>query len=330
MKTLQEQIAANKRMSFVYVFGLMVLLTIMGATIVGYSAPDYWVIGAVGAFILGLISALVARYAGTGIVLTMSGAREPQGLEGRILENVAEEMAIAAGIPKPRVMVVDDTAPNAFATGPDPEHAVVVFTTGIISKLDRDELQGVMAHEIGHIRNFDIRFMTTVAMVAGLIPLLADGLRRMLWYGGGGRRSRDNDSGNQLQIVFFVLAIVLGILAPIFAKLLELAVSRQREFLADSTAAELTRYPEGLARALHKISTDHEVLEVANRATQHMYIVNPIKSFEERASSMFSTHPPVEERIKRLMGGMGASAFTRQMGTNDFDDMPEIPDPQGR
>lgn len=326
MRTLQEQIAANKRASFFYAALLVLLLTLMGATLVGIYSPDDWIIGAIGAFVFGLISAMVARFAGTSIVLGMSGAREPQGLEGRILENVAEEMAIAAGIPKPKVMVIDDSAPNAFATGPDPERGVVVFTTGIIEKLNRDQLQGVMAHEIAHIRNYDIRFMTTIAMVAGLIPLLADWLGRSLWHGAGRRRS--NSDNGQAQILFVVLAILLAILAPLFAKLLEMAVSRQREYLADSTAAELTRYPEGLASALEVISRDPEPLEVANRATQHMYIVNPLRNMD--VESMFSTHPPMRERVNRLRGMMGASAATRQLAEGDFSDMPEIPDPQGR
>ncbi len=301
MQNIPEQIARNKRASAFYVALLAMLLTLMGAVIAGYYDPDSWMIGAALAGMAGIISAIVARYAGPGIILRMSGAHEPDGLSGQILENVAEEMAIAAGIPKPRVLVIDDSAPNAFATGPDPEHAVVVFSTGIIEKLNREELQGVMAHEISHIRNYDIRLMTTLAMVAGLIPLLADWMRRMLWYGGGRSRSRDKDNG-QLQIVFLVLVIVLSIIAPILSKLLELAVSRQREYLADASAAELTRYPEGLASALEKIALDREPLEVANRATQHLYIINPLHPEQRSLTSVFSTHPPTDERIRRLRG----------------------------
>lgn len=326
MRSIPEQISANKRLSFFYAGLLVLLLGVMGAVIAGYESPNHWPIGAVAAMAAGGIMAIVARFAGTGILLAISGARDPEGLEGRTLHNVAEEMAIAAGIPKPRVMVIDDTAPNAFATGPDPEHAVVVFTTGILQKLDRDELQGVMAHEISHIRNYDIRLMSTLAMVAGLIPLLADWMRRMLWYGGG--RSRNKDS-NQLAIVFAVLAILLSILAPLFAKMLELAVSRQREFLADASAAELTRYPEGLARALQKITDDREALEAANRATQHMYIVNPMKAVGDRASAWFSTHPPTRERIARLRGLMGAGEGTRAMAENDFREEMSSVDPRG-
>jgi heat shock protein HtpX len=324
-RSIHDQAQANLRASFLYGFFLVVLLAAVSACIVGYEAPRFWYFGAAGGAALGLIMAFIARYAASAIVLSMSGAREASAIEDRVLDNVAEEMAIAAGIPKPRVMIIDDSAPNAFATGPDPKHATVVFTTGIIEKLDRDELQGVMAHEISHIRNYDIRFMSTIAMIAGLIPLLADGFRRMAWYGGG--RKKEGAA------IFLVIGIILSILAPIFAKLLELAVSRKRELLADATAAELTRYPEALASALEKISADQEVLEVANRATQHMYICNPIKSFEQRASALFSTHPPVHERVRALRGLMGAGANVgpfQHHAPNDFSDMPEIPDPAGK
>lgn len=322
-RSINEQVQANVRASFIYAFFLVLLLAAVGACIAGYESPQHWWWGALGAGGLGLVMALVARYGGSAIVLQLSGAREASAIEDRVLDNVAEEMAIAAGIPKPRVMIIDDSAPNAFATGPDPTKATVVFTTGILEKLDRDELQGVMAHEIAHVRNYDIRFMTTIAMVAGLIPLLSDAFRRMAWY--GGRRKRDDGSA-----IFLVAGIILSILAPIFAKLLELSVSRKRELLADATAAQLTRYPEGLARALQKISQDPDVLEAANHATQHMYIVNPFKPFEDRMNAMFSTHPPVEERIRALRGLMGAGANlapTTRRAADDFSDMPEIPNP---
>lgn len=325
-RSIHDQIQANVRASWFYSFLLVLLLSALGACIVGYLEPSVWYFGAAGAALLGAIMAIVARFAGSAIVLQMSGAREATEIEDRVLNNVAEEMAIAAGIPKPRVMIIDDSSPNAFATGPNPMKATVVFTTGIIEKLDRDELQGVMAHEIAHIRNYDIRFMTTIAMVAGLVPLLADGMRRMAWHGGRGRKKDDG------AIIFLVIGLVLSILAPLFSKLLEMAVSRKRELLADATAAELTRYPEGLARALDKISHDHDVLEVANHATQHMYIVNPFKPFEDRMNAMFSTHPPVEERIRALRGTMGAGANLAPMekrASDDFSDMPEIPDPTG-
>lgn len=297
--TLHEQIAANRRGSFFFAFGIVVLLVALCSAIAGYYAPDQWWVGSIAAAVLGIGTALVAYFAGSNIVLSLSHAREASAQEDRVLRNVVEEMAIAGGIPVPKIYVIDDSAPNAFATGRDPEHGVVVFTTGLIDKLDRDELQGVAAHELAHIRNYDVRFMTIVALLAGLVPLIADGFGRAIWYGGG-RRSRDNDGGNA---IFAVLAIVLAIIAPLFAMLLQLAVSRKREFLADATAAEMTRYPEGLASALHKIAMDPEPLEAANRATQHMYIINPLR--HGGGASLLSTHPPTEDRIKALMGLAG-------------------------
>jgi heat shock protein HtpX len=277
------------------------LLIALCTAIAGYYAPDSWWVGSIGAAALGIGTVLVAYYQGSNIVLSISHAREANAYEDQVLRNVVEEMAIAGGIPPPKIYVIEDSSPNAFATGKDPQNGVVVFTTGLIEKLDRDELQGVAAHEMAHIRNYDVRFMTIVALLAGLIPLIADGFGRAIWYGGGSR-SRDRDDNNAGGI-FAIVAIVLAIVAPIFAVLLQLAVSRKREFLADSTAAEMTRYPEGLARALHKIALDPEPLEAANRATQHMYIINPLR--HEGGTDMFSTHPSTEERIRALMGLAG-------------------------
>jgi heat shock protein HtpX len=208
-------------------------------------------------------------------------------------------MAIAANVPMPKVYINDDTAPNAFATGRDPRHASVAITTGLLEKLDREELQGVIGHELSHVRNFDIRFALIVGVLVGSIALLADFFLRFTFWGGG--RSRSNDrGGGGLQAIMFVVAIVLSILAPIAARFVQLAVNRQREYLADASSVQLTRNPYGLERALAKISSDKEVLEVANRATQHMYFTNPIKKFEQRASGLFSTHPPTLDRINRL------------------------------
>jgi heat shock protein HtpX len=302
-RTLQEQIAANRRGSIVLVAMLIVILAALGTVIVGVYEPNYWYFGTAGATALGAIMALVARTGGPGIVLGLSRAREATHIEDQVLSNVVEEMAIAAGLPKPKIYVIDDAAPNAFATGKDPENGVIAVTTGLLNKLDRDELQGVVAHEMAHIRNYDIRFMTMVALIAGLIPLLSDFFLRMQWFGGGRRRDDDRES-NQLAMIFQIVGIILAILAPLFALMLEMAVSRKREFLADATAAELTRYPEGLASALRKIAMDPDPLEVANRATQHMYIVNPLK-LSGGGSNLFSTHPATEERIRALLGLAG-------------------------
>ena len=210
-------------------------------------------------------------------------------------------MATAANIPMPKVYIIDDTAPNAFATGRDPTHASVAITKGLLEKLDREELQGVMGHELSHVRNFDIRFAMIVGVLVGSIALMADFVLRFTFWGGGRRSSNDRDSGGGgLQAIMFVVAIVLSILAPIATRFVQLAINRQREYLADASSVGLTRNPYGLERALAKISEDTEVLEVANRATQHMYFTNPIKKFEERSSGLFSTHPPTLDRINRL------------------------------
>ena len=209
--------------------------------------------------------------------------------------NVVQEMAIAANIPMPKVYIIDDTAPNAFATGRDPKHASVAITTGLLEKLDREELQGVIGHELSHVRNFDIRFAMIVGVLVGSIALLADFFLRFTFWGGGRRSSNDRGGGGGLQVIFFVVAIVLSILAPIAARLVQLAVNRQREYLADASSVQLTRNPYGIERALAKISTDQEVLEVANRATQHLYFTNPIKKFEER-SQRAVLDPPGDAR----------------------------------
>lgn len=325
-RTLQQQIAANRRASLFFVFGLVVLLVALCTSIVGYYATDYWWAGAIGAAAVGLIASMIAYYSGSDIVLAISHARPADQREDQILNNVVEEMSIAAGIPKPKIYVIDDSAPNAFATGRDPQHAVVCFTTGLISKLDRDELQAVAAHELSHVRNYDTRFMTIVSIIAGMIPLIADGFRRSMWYGGGRRSSRRDD--NNLGAIFMVIALVLSILAPLFALLLQFAVSRQREFLADASGAELTRYPEALARALQKIASDPEPLEAANRATQHMYIINPLRG--DGGSDLFSTHPSTQARIKALMGLAGNypqhGALQTAVGADIYSDMPPIAD----
>lgn len=307
MKTIPEQIQANRRASLVLAFLIVILLTALGTAIVGTYAPRYWWAGTAGSLALGLIVALTANVRGPDIVLQLAGARQATHAEDQVLDNVVEEMALAAGLPKPLIYVISDPAPNAFATGRTPKEGVIAVTTGLLRKLNREELQGVIAHEMSHIRNDDIRFMTSLALTAGLIPLLADAFLRMQWW--GGRRSRDSDrDSDQLGAIFLVVGIVLSILAPIFAALLELAVSRKRELLADASAAELTRYPAGLASALRKIAADPDPLVSVNRATQHMYFVNPMY-LRGKSSDLWSTHPSTEERIKALMGLAGAARF---------------------
>src|SRR5438034_3951524 len=301
-ETFYGQIAENRRNSTLLALVVIALFGVLGFAI-GYAITGYasGALGVMGlAVLLGSLAAAGSYFGGDSLVLSVSGAKEVDEAAAPQLLNVVREMSIAANVPMPKVYVIDDTAPNAFATGRDPKHASVAITTGLLEKLDREELQGVIGHEMSHVRNFDIRFALLVGVLVGSIALLADFFLRFTFWGGG-RRSRDDRGGSSgLQAIFFVLAIVLSILAPIAARLVQLAVNLQREYLADASSVQLTRNPYGIERALAKISEDQEVLEVANRATQHMYFTNPIKKFEQRASGLFSTHPPTIERINRL------------------------------
>ena len=300
--TFYSQIAANRRNSFLLSLIVIALFAVLGFAI-GYAISGdvpgaLFVMGI--AVLFGGLAAVGSYFAGDSIVLGVSGAKEVDETSAPQLMNVVREMAIAANIPMPKVYIIDDSAPNAFATGRDPKHASMAITTGLLEKLDREELQGVIGHELSHVRNFDIRFAMIVGVLVGSIALMADFFLRFTFWGGGRSRSSNREGGGGLQAIMFVVAIVLSILAPIAALFVQLAVNRQREYLADASSVGLTRNPYGLERALAKISTDPEVLEVANRATQHLYFTNPIKKFEERASGLFSTHPATLDRINRL------------------------------
>ncbi|MBA3794644.1 MAG: M48 family metallopeptidase [Rubrobacter sp.] len=296
--TFRDRIGVNRRNSLLLILAFFVFVLVLGY-VIGYAwlgDPRRALFGLVLALVVGTIAGFVAYFAGDSMVLAASRAKEVQHGDAPQLFNVVEEMAIAGGLPLPKVYIIQDTAPNAFATGRDPEHASVAVTSGLLQKLDRDELQGVMAHEMAHVGNFDIRYSMLVGILVGTTVLISDFFLRGLWFGGG----RSREGGGYVQIIMMVVAILLAILAPLFARLLQLSISRQREYLADATAVRLTRNPDGLADALQKISGDREVLEVANRATAHLYIVNPVKSFEKRAKGLFSTHPPIGERIEIL------------------------------
>lgn len=259
-------------------------------------------IGMTGFFgIAAIVYALISYYASGKITLAMAHAKEIFKRDNFELFTTVENLAITAGIPTPRVYLIDDTALNAFATGRDPNHAAVAITKGLLEKLEKPELQGVMAHEMSHIQNFDIRLQSLTVALVGMIALVSDIFLRSMYYRRGGRSS---DRGGKGAGIFILVGFVLALLSPVIAKIMHLAISRQREYLADASGAMLTRFPEGLARALEKISADTEPLEVANKATAHMYIENPLRneSGMKWLNNLFSTHPPIADRIARLRG----------------------------
>jgi heat shock protein HtpX len=299
--TFYAQASANRRNSFLLVLVVIALLGSLGF-LIGFAWSGETAGGIGGLGILGLVAiamAIGSYFGGDRLVLGVSGAREVTEADLPQLVHVVGEIALAAGLPMPRVYLVDDSAPNAFATGRDPRHASVAVTTGLLDKLDREELQGVIAHELSHVRNYDIRYALLVGVLVGTIALVADFFLRATFWGAGGRRSSSREGGG-LQALALAVALVLAILAPLVGRLVQLAVSRQREYLADASSIELTRNPHGLEQALVKIGADREVLEVANRATQHLYFTNPIKKWEGRSRGLFSTHPPIIDRVNRL------------------------------
>ncbi len=309
--TFYREIGRNRRRSWVLVAVVILVLGALGGA-VGYTTG----LGATGiivALAVAVAMALGSWFAGDALVMATSGAREIDLAQApperyRQLVNIVEEMRLAGGLPRPRVWIIDDSAPNAFATGRDPKHASLAVTTGLLDKLDREQLQGVIGHEMSHIGNLDIRFTLLVGVLVGAIALLADWFLRFTFWGGGRRSDSNREGGGGAAALIFALAMILALVAPIIGRIVQASVSRSRESLADSTAVDLTRNPLGLARALRAISDDTEVLEVANRATQHLYIVNPIKSFEQRAKSLWDTHPPIGERIaalENIAGQMG-------------------------
>ena len=315
---LYEQQAANRRKTWLVMLAFVAFFLVLGA---GF---DAFYIGAGGGFVpigsvialgVGSASAAVSYFTGDRAVLLSTRAQpleelaaaatEADKLKLRQLENVVDEMTIASGLPRPKVYVVPDADPNAFATGRDPAHASLAVTRGLLDTLDRDELQGVIAHEMSHIRNYDIRVMTIVAALVGAVALLADWARRGMMWGGGRRRDRDNDrGGGAAGIIFFAVWIVAILLAPLLAQLLAMMVSRRREYLADASGAELTRNPLGLARALQKIESAVEPTPTINRGTAHLCIADPLgRTMNARAgawANLFASHPPMAARIAAL------------------------------
>jgi len=293
--TIYTQIDANKRKT-----RLIMALFIIFISLIGYIFGRIYGSGLSGfgvALIISGVMSFFSYYYSDKVVLLLSSAKQIHEKDNPHFFHTVENLCIGSGLPMPKIYIIEDTAPNAFATGRDPEHAVLVATTGLLQKLEKLELEGVVAHELSHIKNYDIRLMSIVVILVGVISLLADWFIRSFWWSGGRRRERRGRGGN-IGFILLAVGIVLAILSPVIATLLKLAISRNREYLADASAALLTRYPDGLASALEKIATDKEPLEAANAGTAHLYIVNPLKS--DIMHNLFSTHPPVGERIQRL------------------------------
>jgi len=292
---MYEQIAANKRKSVLLVaffLGLIFLLAWALAELAGMGRE-----GVIVALIIAAGISFMSYYGSDNITLAISHARPATREEFPHLVNVVEGLAIAAGIPAPRCYVIDDTAPNAFATGHSPKNSVICVTTGLLQKMDRAELEGVVSHEMSHIKNLDVRLMTLTVVMIGIVALLSDWIMRTFMWGPRKRIGRDK---SDVGAIFLIVGVVMALLSPFIAQLIRLAISRKREFLADASGAMLTRYPAGLASALRKLEADTEPLEAANKATAHLYIVNPLKNIKGMVNKLFSTHPPIEERIAAL------------------------------
>ncbi len=300
MSTLYTHSDSNRRKTWALLFSFFIFISIVGY-VFSYSMDSPAIL--IFAVLFSTVSSFISYWWSDKIVLAMSSAKLINPAENRELYRLVENLCITAGLPLPKIYIIDDTAPNAFATGRDPEHAVVAVTVGLLQKLDRSELEGVIAHELSHVGNRDILLATIVTVLVGVIVLLADWFRRWSFFG----NRKSDGGGGQLRNLITILAVIFAILAPIFASLMQFAISRKREFMADADGALLTRYPEGLARALEKISADAEPLEVANRATAHMYISSPFKSDAVGAKTgffakAFMTHPPIAERVAALRG----------------------------
>jgi len=297
MATTYDFVAANKRRS-----ALLIVAFVAVIIVVGWAFTQLLELGTSGlviAIVFAIGWSLIGYYSGDKIALATSGAKGPiKKEENAYVYSMIENLSIAAGLPMPKVYLMNDPQINAFATGRDPQHASIAITTGAINALENEELEGVLAHELSHIKNFDIRYMMLVAIMVGILTLLSNYFWRASFMGG---RRRDSNGGGQAQGIFMIIGLVLIIIAPILGQLIQLAVSRKREFLADASGALLTRYPEGLAKALEKIGTSTSApLDHANQATAHLYISNPFGPQVKGMSKLFSTHPPIAERVAAL------------------------------
>jgi heat shock protein HtpX len=293
MATIYTQADKNTRLTWIYIAGFLIFVVGIGYVFAG-AMNNYAIL--IIAVLFSALMSFASYWWSDKIVLAMSGAKVVTHDNAKEIYHIVENLCITAGLPIPKIYIIQDPSPNAFATGRNAEHAVICLTTGIIEKLDKSELEGVIAHELSHIGNKDILLSTVIVVLVGFVALLAGFFRRWSFFGG---RDNDRDSG-QLGMILFIAAIILSILAPIAAMLIQLAISRKREYLADADGALLTRYPEGLASALEKISADPTPMRHANQATAHLFIANPFKG--KKISNLFQTHPPIAERVKRLRG----------------------------
>jgi len=292
---MYNQIDSNKRKTVFLITIFIAFILAIGWFVGNYSGYGNGMV--VFAVILSVLMTLISYYSGDKIALSSAGAREIKKEENPYVYRMVENLAITAGLPMPKVHIIDSPAMNAFTTGRDPQHASVALTTGIISALQNEELEGVIAHELSHIKNFDIRLMTIVVVLVGAIAIISNWFFRAQYFMGG-KRSNDREGGNQITAIIMIVGFVLLMLSPVIAELIKLAISRKREYLADASGSLLTRYPEGLARALEKISASSTPLQTASAATAHLFISNPFKG--KSFLNMFSTHPPIEERINKL------------------------------
>lgn len=294
---MYKQIDSNKRKTVIFITGFLIFIIGLG-WIFSHTLGHFYIL--VGAVIFSILMSISSYWYSDKLVLGISHAHELKKQENLELYRIVENLCITAGLPMPKIYIIEDSAPNAFATGRDPRHAVLCVTRGLLNKLNKTELEGVIAHELSHIGNYDIRLMMVIVVLVGIVVLMSDWFLRLSFFG-----DSDRNSGN-LGIIFLITGIALAILSPLFAALIQLAVSRKREFLADASGALLTRYPDGLASALEKIASDKTPLKVANKATAHLYITNPLKEHKRTRrglfTKLFDTHPPIEERIKRLRG----------------------------
>jgi heat shock protein HtpX len=300
---LYEQISANKRKTFVLISGFVLLLFVVGAAFV--YLLNGGVIGIAIVAVIVIVSSVASYYNSDKAALAISHAKPADPQQYARLYNLVEGLCIASGLPKPRLYIIDDAAPNAFSTGRNPKHAAIAVTTGLLEKMNRVELEAVLAHELSHIRNYDILVMTLTVTMVGMIALLSDFFLRFMFFSGGrAGRNNNNDGNNPLGLLFMLFGFILLIFAPLIAYVMQFAVSRKREYLADASGVQLTRYPPGLISALEKLKDDHTVIHSASKATAHLWIEEPLdketNKGHTRLNHLFDTHPPLDDRIRAL------------------------------